>query len=41
MQKDSVFSISQINEYIKMTLESNPVLSNVWLRGEISNFKSN
>ena len=41
MQKDSVFSISQINEYIKMTLESNPVLGNVWLRGEISNFKSN
>lgn len=41
MQKDSVFSISQINEYIKITLESNPVLSNVWLRGEISNFKSN
>ena len=41
MQKDSIFSISQINEYIKMTLESNPVLSDVWLRGEISNFKSN
>ncbi|MBQ8408337.1 MAG: exodeoxyribonuclease VII large subunit [Clostridia bacterium] len=41
MQRDSVFSISQINEYIKMTLESNPVLGNVWLRGEISNFKSN
>lgn len=41
MNKDSIFSISQINEYIKMTLESSPVLRDVFLRGEISNFKSN
>lgn len=41
MQKDTAFSVSQISEYIKMTLESNPVLRDVWLRGEISNFKSN
>ncbi len=41
MQNTSVFSISQINEYIKMTLETSPLLSDVWLRGEISNFKSN
>lgn len=41
MQKDTAFSVTQINEYIKMTLESNPVLHDVWLRGEISNFKSN
>ena len=41
MQKDQAFSVSQINEYIKMALESNPVLGDVWLRGEISNFKSN
>ena len=41
MQRDSTFSVTQINEYVKMTLESNPVLSDVWLRGEISNFKSN
>ena len=41
MQKDSIFSITQINEYIKMALESNPVLRDVTLRGEISNFKSN
>ena len=41
MTKETVFSVSQINEYIKMTLESNPVLKNVWLKGEISNFKSN
>ena len=41
MQKESSFSVTQINEYIKMTLESSPVLSDVYLRGEISNFKSN
>lgn len=41
MQNTSVFSVSQINEYIKMTLESNPQLSSVFLCGEISNFKSN
>ena len=41
MERERAFSVSQINEYIKMTLESNPVLRDVWLRGEISNFKSN
>ncbi|MBQ4091192.1 MAG: exodeoxyribonuclease VII large subunit [Clostridia bacterium] len=37
----NVFSITQINEYIKMTLETNAVLKSVFLRGEISNLKSN
>ncbi len=41
MQDKAVFSVTQINEYIKMTLESSPVLQSVWLRGEISNLKSN
>ena len=41
MQEQSIFSVTQINEYIKMTLESSAVLKNVYLRGEISNFKSN
>ena len=41
MQKDLIFSVSEINEYIKMVLESSPQLRDVWLRGEISNFKSN
>lgn len=41
MPEQSIFSVSQINEYIKMTLESSPVLKNVFLRGEVSNFKSN
>ena len=41
MQDQAIFSVTQINEYIKMTLESSAVLKNVFLRGEISNFKSN
>ncbi len=41
MQSQAVFSVTQINEYIKMTLESSTVLKSVFLRGEISNLKSN
>ncbi len=41
MQDKPIFSVTQINEYIKMTLESSPVLQSVFLRGEISNLKSN
>ncbi len=41
MQDRPIFSVTQINEYIKMTLESSPVLQSVCLRGEISNLKSN
>ena len=31
-------TVSQINEYIKMLMDSNPVLKNVWIKAEISNF---
>ena len=34
------FSVTQINEYIKMLLDSSPVISDVWVVGEISNFKN-
>ena len=37
---NSVFSVSQVNEYVKMTVERSDVLSSVWIRGEISNFKN-
>lgn len=33
-----IFSIQELNKYIKMKLESDSVLQNVWIRGEISNF---
>jgi len=32
-------SISDINKIIKQTIESNPVLTKVYIKGEISNFK--
>ena len=40
MQNNSVFSVSQVNEYVKLTIDRSEVLSNVWIRGEISNFKN-
>ncbi|GGD70052.1 exodeoxyribonuclease VII large subunit [Paenibacillus nasutitermitis] len=33
-----IFSIKDINKYIRMKLESDVLLGDVWLRGEISNF---
>ncbi|REK77338.1 exodeoxyribonuclease VII large subunit [Paenibacillus paeoniae] len=33
-----VYSIKEINKYIRMKLETDLVLGDVWLRGEISNF---
>ena len=31
-------TVTQVNEYIKMMMDSNPVLKNIWLKAEISNF---
>lgn len=31
-------TVTQLNEYVKMMMDSNPILKNVWLRAEISNF---
>ncbi|MEK3881544.1 exodeoxyribonuclease VII large subunit [Paenibacillus sp. PL2-23] len=33
-----IYSIKELNKYIRMKLESDAVLGDVWLRGEISNF---
>lgn len=33
-----IYSIKELNRYIKMKLESDSILGDVWLRGEISNF---
>ncbi len=35
----SVLSVSQLNEYLKMLLDGDALLSGVYVRGEISNFK--
>lgn len=34
----NALSVSQLNEYLRMLLDGNPVLSSVLVRGEISNF---
>ena len=39
-QKAAVWSVTEINEYVRLLLESQTPLQNVWLRGEISNFKN-
>ena len=33
-----IYSIKELNRYIRMKLESDTLLSEVWIRGEISNF---
>jgi exodeoxyribonuclease VII large subunit len=38
MKEKKVLSIKDINRYIKMRLESDNTLQDVWVRGEISNF---
>lgn len=37
MQKQ-VLSVGQLNEYIKMLMDGNPLLGDIFIRGEISNF---
>lgn len=38
MNETQIYTIKEINKYIKMRIDNDTVLSNVWLRGEISNF---
>ncbi len=33
-----ILTVAQLNAYIKQLIDSNTLLSNVWIRGEISNF---
>lgn len=35
---DHILSVSQLNEYIRMMMDSTPLLTNLFIRGEISNF---
>lgn len=34
----AILTVAQLNAYIKQLIDSNMVLSNVWIKGEISNF---
>ena len=35
----TVITVSQLNNYVKRYIDSNDLLCNIWLKGEISNFK--
>lgn len=39
-QEKRIATVSQINTYIKGVLERVPVIQDIWVRGEISNFKN-
>ena len=36
---EKIFSVSELNRYVKELLDSDPVLSRVYVRGELSNYK--
>lgn len=36
-EEHRILSVTRLNEYVKMLLDGDPVLGNVWVRGEISN----
>ncbi|QGQ97100.1 exodeoxyribonuclease VII large subunit [Paenibacillus psychroresistens] len=38
MKREAILSIKDLNKYIKAVLESEDLLQDVWVRGEISNF---
>lgn len=37
--KQIIATVSQLNGFIKKTFEANPVFSDIWIKGEISNYK--
>ncbi len=39
-QQNKIFNVSEVNKYIKMLMDSNPLLANISVRGEITNFKA-
>lgn len=39
MPEQRVYEVSQVNEYIKSLLDNAPGLGNIYVRGELSNYK--
>ena len=40
METKKVFTVSNVNKYIKMVFDKDPFLSYVAIKGEITNFKA-
>ncbi len=40
MMEQTILTVTQLNEYVRMMIEANPQLSHFFVRGEISNFKN-
>ena len=36
---NTVYEVSQINAYLKQMMDQDPLLSSVYIRGELSNYK--
>ncbi|MEB1806540.1 MAG: exodeoxyribonuclease VII large subunit [Bacillaceae bacterium] len=39
MSRENILSVTEVTRYIKRQFETDDVLQNVWIRGELSNFK--
>ncbi|MFV8827969.1 exodeoxyribonuclease VII large subunit [Alkalihalobacterium sp. APHAB7] len=39
MSRENILSVTEVTRYIKRQFEADDVLQNVWIRGELSNFK--
>jgi exodeoxyribonuclease VII large subunit len=39
LSERKIYQVSEINSYLRSLLEADPLLSDLWVRGEISNFK--
>ena len=37
IKSQQAFTVSAINNYLKQIIEENPLLSSIWIEGEISN----
>jgi len=37
IDESRILTVTKLNEYVKMLIDGNPVLGNVWVKGEISN----
>ena len=40
MNENKIYSVSDVNKYIKMLFDSDALLVNLSIRGEITNFKA-